>query len=76
MPRSAGGAGLQEIAFEICERVAEAQALIHVHVEFGKHTAKEVARRLRLLLEDRTLLEAMYDVGYFPQNTPLPRNLQ
>jgi hypothetical protein len=67
---------MQSIAFEICERVAEAQALIHVHVECGKHTAEEVARRLRLLLEDRTLLEAMYDVGYFPQNTPLPRNLQ
>jgi hypothetical protein len=65
-----------EIAFEICERVAEVQALIHDHVECGKHTAEQVISRLRVLFEERALLQAMYDVGYFPQNTPLPRNLQ
>jgi hypothetical protein len=40
--------------------VAEAPALIHDHVECGKHTA-----RLRALFEERALLQAMYDVGYF-----------
>ena len=38
---------MQNIAFEICEPVAEAQALIHDHVECGKHTAEEVVTRLR-----------------------------
>jgi hypothetical protein len=65
---------MQNIAFEICERVSEAQALIHDHVECGKPTAEEVVARLRALFEEQTLLQAMYDVGYFPQNTTLPKN--
>jgi hypothetical protein len=40
---------MQNVAFEICERVAEAQALIHDQVECGKHTAEEVVARLRTL---------------------------
>jgi hypothetical protein len=65
---------MNHLAFEICERVAEAQALIHDHIECGKHTAEEVVGRLRALFEERALLRAMYDMGYFPQNTPLPTN--
>jgi hypothetical protein len=65
---------MQKIAFEICERVAEAQALIHDHVECGKHTAEEVIVRLWATFEERALSQAMYDVGYFPQNTPLPKD--
>jgi len=66
---------MQKIAFEICERVAEAQALIHDHFECGKHSAEEVVSRLRVLMEERALLRAMYDVGYFPQNTLLPSKM-
>ena len=66
---------MQNIAFGICDRVAEAQVLIHDHVECGKHKAQEVVARLRALFEEQTLLQAIYDVGYFPQNTPLLKNL-
>lgn len=72
---SFSGEPMQSIAFEICERVAEAQALIHDHMECGKHTAEEVVARLRALFEERALLQAMYDVGYFPQNTPLAKRI-
>jgi hypothetical protein len=65
---------MQNIAFELCERVAEARVLIHDHVECGKQTAEEVVARLRALFEEMALLQAMYDVGYFPQNTPWPKN--
>jgi hypothetical protein len=64
---------MQDIAFEICKRVAEAQAHIHDHVECGKQAAEEVVKRLRALFEERSLLQAMYGVGYFPQNTPLSK---
>jgi hypothetical protein len=67
---------MQNAAFEICERVAEAQSLIHDHVECGRHSAEQLVLRLRVLFEERALLQAMYDVGYFPQNTPLPGNMQ
>jgi hypothetical protein len=46
-------------AFEICECVAEAQLLIHDHVERGKHTSEEVVARLRVLFEEWALLQAM-----------------
>ena len=65
---------MQKIAFEICERVAEAQALIHDHVECGEHTAEDVVTRLRAIFEETALLQAMYDVGYLPRNTPLLKN--
>jgi hypothetical protein len=67
---------MQNTAFEICERVAEAQALIYDHVECGKHSTEEFVVGLRVLFEERGLLQAMYDVGYFAQNAPLPSTLQ
>ncbi len=48
---------MQDIAFEICQRVVEAQALIHDHVECGKHTTEELVARLRALFEERALLQ-------------------
>ena len=68
------GEPMRKITFEICERVAEAQALIHDHVECGDHTAEDVVTRLRAIFEETALLQAMYDVGYLPQNTPLLKN--
>ena len=48
----------------ICERVAEVQALLYDHAECGKHTPAQAG------LSEPELLRAMFDVGYFPPNTP------
>ena len=63
---------LQASAWEVCERVAEAQALLHDHVEDKKHTATEVVARLDALFKENGLLRAMWEVGYFPPDTPPP----
>ena len=55
--------------WEICERMAEVQALLHdrrVRQAFGRGRGCEGASRpVR-----PELLRAMFDVGYFPPNTP------
>jgi hypothetical protein len=56
--------------WEICERVAETQALLHDHVECGKHSAADVVAKAQAVLSEPELLRAMFDVGYFPLNTP------
>jgi hypothetical protein len=56
--------------WEICERVAEVQALLHDHVECGKHTAPDVVAKAQAVLSESEMLRAMFDVGYFPPNTP------
>jgi hypothetical protein len=60
--------------FEVCERVTGVQALLHDHVECGKRTAGEVVERPQAVLSESAVLLAMYDVGYFPQNTPPDRS--
>jgi hypothetical protein len=62
-------------AWEICERMAEVQALLHDHAECGKHTAADVVARAQAVLSEPELLRAMFDVGYFPPNTP-PDNIK
>jgi hypothetical protein len=57
---------------EIRERVAEVQALLHDHVECGKHAVADVVAKAQAVLSEPELLRAMFDVGYFPPNTPLP----
>jgi hypothetical protein len=54
----------------ICERVAEVQALLHDHVEAGKHNAADVVAKAQAVLSEPELLRAMFDVGYFPASTP------
>jgi hypothetical protein len=54
----------------ICERVAEVQALLHDHIECGKHSAADVVAKVQAVLSEPELLRAMFDVGYFPPNTP------
>ena len=49
---------MQNIAFEICERVGEAQALIHD--QCGKHTAEEVVARLRDIAEEPRQVQLTY----------------
>jgi hypothetical protein len=57
--------------WEICERMAEVQAL-HDHVECGKHSAADLVAKAQAVLSEPELLQAMFDVGYFPPNTPPP----
>jgi hypothetical protein len=56
--------------WEICERVAEVQALLDDHVAGGKHSAADVMAKAQAVLTEPGLLWAMFDVGYFPPNTP------
>ncbi len=56
----------------ICERVAEVQGLLHDHVECGKHSAADMVAKAQTVLSEPELLRAMFDVGYFPPNTPPP----
>jgi hypothetical protein len=53
----------------ICERVAEVQALLDDHLASGKHSAAEVVAKAQAVLSESALRE-MFDVGYFPPNTP------
>ena len=55
--------------WEICERVAEVQALLHDHIGCGKHSAADVVAKAQAVLSGAELLRAMFDVGYFPANT-------
>ena len=64
--------------WEICERVAEVQALFDDHVAGGTHSAANVVAKAQAGLSEAELLWAMFDVGYFPPNTPpvdYPKNL-
>jgi len=59
-------------AWEICERVAEVQALLDDHIAGGKHTAADLVAKAQAVLSKAELLRAMFDVGYFLPNTPPP----
>jgi hypothetical protein len=48
------------------------QALLHDHVECGKRTAADVVAKVQAILMESGLLMAMWEVGYFPANTPPP----
>jgi hypothetical protein len=65
---------MSEPAFAICERVAEVQALLHDHVECGKHTAADVVAKAQSILSESRLLMDMWEAGYFPANTPPGRD--
>ena len=59
--------------WEICEHVAEVQAMLHDHIECGKYSAADVVAKAEAVLSEAELLRAMFDVGYFPPNTPQVR---
>jgi len=59
-----------DAALAICERVAEVRALLDDHLAGGKHSAGEVVAKAQAVLSESALLRAMFDVGYFPPNTP------
>jgi hypothetical protein len=56
--------------FVIAEAVSEAQAILHNHLECGRHTPQVALARLQAVLPEAPLLRAMYDIGYFPASTP------
>ena len=56
--------------WEICERLAEVQALLHDHIECGEHSAADVVAKAQAVLSEPELLRAMFDVAYFPPNMP------
>jgi hypothetical protein len=60
-----------EAALAICQRVAEVQALLNDHLAGGKHSAADVVAKAQAVLSEPEQLRAMFDVGYFPPNTPL-----
>ena len=43
--------------------------------EKGKHSAADVVAKAQAVLSEPELLRAMFDVGYFPPNTP-PDNIK
>ena len=53
-------------------RFGFSQALLHDHIEGGKHSAADVIAKAQAVLSKAELLQAMFDVGYFPPNTPPP----
>lgn len=63
---------IKATAWAICEQVAEAQALLHDHLEGGRFTADEMVHKLAALMSEEGLLRAMWKVGYFPPDTPPP----
>jgi hypothetical protein len=56
--------------WEICEHVAEVQALLDDHIKGGKYSSADVVAKAEQVLSEAVLLRAMFDVGYFPPNTP------
>jgi hypothetical protein len=46
------------------------QALLDDHIAGGKHSAADVMAKVQAVLSESELLRAMFDVGYFPPNTP------
>ena len=50
--------------------MAEVQALLDDHIAGGKHSAADVVAKAQAVLSEPELLRAMFDVGYFPPNTP------
>ncbi len=46
------------------------QALLDDHVAGGKHSATDVVAKAQAVLSEPELLQATFDVGYFPPSTP------
>lgn len=63
---------IRACAWAICDRVAEAQALLHDHLEGGRFTTDEMVRKLAALMAQEALLRAIWEVGYFPPDNQPP----
>jgi hypothetical protein len=62
---------IKQAAWEICERVSEAQALLNDHTEGGRFAAQELVQKLDALFKEQGLLRAMYDVRYLEIPPPV-----
>ncbi len=56
--------------YKLTRVVGEVQALLNDHIAGGKHSAADVVAKAQAVLSESELLRAMFDVGYFPPNTP------
>jgi hypothetical protein len=61
---------LGQPAVSICERMPQVQALLDDHVAGGQDSAADVISKAQAILSEPALQRAMFDVGYFPPNTP------
>jgi hypothetical protein len=52
--------------FEVCERISEAQVILHDQAE-GAISPEAALTKLRALLSEPGLQEAIYLLGYFPK---------
>jgi hypothetical protein len=57
-------------AHVIAEAMAEVQPVVQDHVESAKFDPAEVLDRIKAVVSDGSLIQAMYDVGYFPASNP------
>ena len=55
-------------ALVICDVMAEIQALVEDHRATGKLSPTQLVTKIETLVSQRTLLRAMYTVGYFSAN--------
>ena len=47
-----------------------ARAAVMLHIECGKHASADIVVKAQAVLSEAELLQAIFDVGYFPPNTP------
>jgi hypothetical protein len=56
--------------FAICDSIAEAEAILHDHLECGKYSPAEALVKLQCVLSEDGLLRALCDFGYVAPATP------
>lgn len=62
---------MSKVAPVIVGAVAQAQAALYDCYRCGKGTPAEALEKIDTIMSERTLTQAMYDVGYyFPANNP------
>lgn len=62
---------MSSAAHVIVEAVAEVQAALYEHYRNGKDTPTAALEKIGVIMSERTLTEAMHDVGYgCPANDP------
>jgi hypothetical protein len=54
----------------IAEAIAEAQAILHDHLDGGVGSPADALARANLVLSERTLIRALHDTGFMPSNNP------
>jgi hypothetical protein len=53
--------------FDVCERVTEAQVILRETVQERTLTPAAAVEKLQALFSEAGLIEAMYEIGYFPR---------